>query len=63
MSVPDHDLGREAGVEIAKLIPPVAVWTLTLNDVLAALSILYVLIQIAFLARKWWLIEKARRET
>jgi hypothetical protein len=53
MSDQHNDLAREAGVAVAKIVPPVAVWTLTLNNVLAALSILYVVLQTAYLVWKW----------
>lgn len=53
MSDAHHDLARDAGTAVIKIIPPVAVWTLTLNNVLAAVSILYVVLQIAFLLWKW----------
>jgi hypothetical protein len=54
-----QSLARDAGAEAVKLIPPVAVWSLTLNNVLAAVSIAYVLLQIAFLVWKWQRATKA----
>jgi hypothetical protein len=48
-----HDIGRDATSAVVKAIPPVAVWSFTLNDWLAAVSILYVLLQVAHLIWKW----------
>lgn len=48
-----QQLGRDIGAAVAKTIPPIAVWTLTLNNVLAGLSIIYVLLQIGHLVWKW----------
>lgn len=53
MSDAHHQLARDVGVSVAKIAPPVAVWSLGLNNVLAAVSIVYVALQIAFLLWKW----------
>jgi hypothetical protein len=53
MSDASHDLAREAGSAVVKVIPPIAIWSITLNDWLAFVSILYVLVQFAYLIWKW----------
>lgn len=53
MSDTHHALGRDIGSAVAKTLPPAAVWTLTANDWLAVVSILYVLLQAAYLIWKW----------
>jgi hypothetical protein len=45
---------KEAFAEAAKGAPPVLVAAVTLNDVLVAVSVAYVVLQAAYLARKWW---------
>lgn len=56
------DLGHDLTMAVAKTLPPVAVWTLTLNDMLAAVSILYVLFQCLYLGFKWRRESVTRRE-
>ncbi len=66
MTTMTHSL-KELAVEAAKSSPPVAVvatsyahgWTL--NTVLTAVTIVYVLLQAAYLVWKWWHQLKARR--
>lgn len=53
MSDAHHDLGRDVGVAVAKILPPVAVWSFGLNDVLVMVSIVYVVLQILHLLLKW----------
>lgn len=48
-----HDLGRDVTSAIAKTLPPAVVWSLTLNDWLAIVSIIYVLMQGCYLVWKW----------
>lgn len=50
-------------VEVAKGAPAVAGATLaslTLNEWVAAATVVYIVVQIAYLLRKWWREEKAR---
>jgi hypothetical protein len=53
MSDAHHDLGRDVGVAVVKILPPVAVWSFGLNDVLVMVSIVYVVLQIIHLLLKW----------
>ena len=53
MSQTHQELGRDVGAAVVKVFPPALVWSLTLNDWLAIVSIVYVLMQGAYLAWKW----------
>lgn len=61
MSDPHHDLGRDVGIAVAKVAPPFIAW-LSPNAILVWLSIVYVLLQMAFLLWKWSFDARKRRE-
>lgn len=46
-------LGHELASAVARTVPPVAVYSLTLNAWLAIASILYVVLQAAYLIWRW----------
>lgn len=48
-----HDFGRDVGVALAKVSPPVTVWALTLNEWVAIATLLYIALQAAHLIWKW----------
>ena len=60
MTVDKNDLA----VAAVKVTPPTfLVWNgLTLNSVVATATLIYVVLQAAHLARKWYLEERARRD-
>jgi len=53
-------ISHEAGVEALKAFPPLTVLALTLNEWLAAISIIYVAVQLAYLVCKWIRERKAK---
>lgn len=44
--------------EALKATPPVAVAALTLNEWVAVATVVYIIVQAAYLLRKWWREEK-----
>lgn len=50
--MPKHEL-HDVGVELLKLAPPATVAGLTLNDWVMLATLLYVILQALYLARKW----------
>lgn len=48
-----HDLARDVGMAVAKTVPPVTVWALTLNEWLAVAAIIYTALQAGYLIWKW----------
>lgn len=48
-----HHLGRDVGLAVAKTLPPVTMYTLTLNEWVAVATILYIMLQAAHLIWKW----------
>lgn len=55
------DLGRDLGAAAVKSLPPLTVWALTLNEWLALAGILWIILQAAYLLRKWVREERAKR--
>lgn len=53
MDTAPHDITREVGVAVAKTLPPVTLWALTLNDWLALFGIGYIILQAMYLVWKW----------
>lgn len=48
-----HTFPREAAMEAVKAVPPLTIYTLTLNEWLAVATILYIVLQAAYLVWKW----------
>jgi uncharacterized PurR-regulated membrane protein YhhQ (DUF165 family) len=57
----NNRISTDFAFEAAKGTPAVAAAAWTMNDVLIAISIAYVVFQCLYLARKWWREEKERR--
>ena len=55
------DLTHDLAAATFKSLPPLTVWFLTLNEWLAVAGIIWIILQAAYLARKWWREERAKR--
>jgi membrane protein implicated in regulation of membrane protease activity len=47
-------MNKEALAETLKAVPPAAVAALTLNEWVALATFAYIVVQAAYLLRKWW---------
>lgn len=48
----------EITTEAIKAAPPIAAWAMTLNETVAIATAVYIVVQVAYLLRKWWREEK-----
>lgn len=47
------EMSRDLGVATAKALPPITVWTLTLNEWVAVATVAYLILQSGYLIWKW----------